>query len=78
MSHLQATIEEIKEESKQASAEIGEILCILKDLKQESKEKNSVHSARKATVHNLKKFIGKSKSMLKSSWLRTLATLITA
>ena len=66
VSHLQATIEQIKEESKQASAEIGEILCIIKDLKQDLKAKN-LHSARKATIHNLKKFIGKSKSMLMSS-----------
>ena len=65
VSHLQSTIDEIKEESKQAAAELGEILCIIKDMKQALKGKDSP-TIRKSTLHGLKKFIGKSKSVLMS------------
>ena len=61
MSHLQATVEEIKEESKQISVEIGEILHIIKELKQDVKAKGSSASTRST----IKKFLGKSKSYLK-------------
>jgi len=64
MSQLQATIDEIKKESKQAAIELGEILCILKDIKPDMKGKT--HSAAKSTIHGLKKFIGKSKSTLRN------------
>lgn len=67
VSHLQVTIDEIKEESKQAAVEIAEILCLIKDLKQDLKGKNSTfHGTTKSTIHGLKKFIGKSKSLLQS------------
>lgn len=59
VSHLQATIDEIKEESKQAAVELGEILCLIKDLKQDLKPKD-LRSTTKSTIHGLKKFIGKS------------------
>ena len=50
VSRLQATIDE---ESKQAAAEIGEILCIIKDIKQDMKAKNS-HTSTRSTIHGLK------------------------
>ena len=65
VSRLQATIDEIKEESKQAAVEIGEILCIIKDIKQDMKGKNAPTVAR-STIHGIKKFIGKSKSTLRN------------
>ena len=60
VSRLQATIDEIKEESKQTAVEIGEILCIIKDIKQDVKAKN-LRTGTRSTIHNLKKFLGKSK-----------------
>ena len=65
VSRLQATLDEIKEESKQTAVEIGEILCLIKDMKQDTKGKNSSTVA-KSTIHGIKKFIGKSKSTLRN------------
>ena len=60
MSRLQATIEEIKEDSKQTATEIAEIACIIKDLKQHLKTRSTTT---RSTIHGLKKFLGKSKSV---------------
>ena len=60
MTRLQATIDEIKEESKQAAMELGEILCIIKDIKQNVKGKSS-NTAGRSTIHSLKKLIGRSR-----------------
>lgn len=61
MSHLQAAVEEIKTESKQAAMEIAEISCLLKELKKDlSKGKTTTHFA-KSTIHGLKKkLLGKT------------------
>ena len=60
MSRLQATVEEIKEESKHAAVELGEILHMIKDLKQNLKAKNTTA---RSTIHGFKKLLGKSKSV---------------
>ena len=60
MSYMQASIDEIKEESKQTAVEIAEVLCILKDFKQDQKGKNHTYHA-KSTFHGLKKLLGKNK-----------------